>query len=244
MITVREASRRHHNRRHKQEGWITFYPQDDVDSLIGFGALESLDENRLPPGACLRRRPQHDVEIVTYVREGGLTYEDAVGGSGIIVAGEFQRMVAEGGVRQSESNTSRTNWAHVFQIWLRPSGAGLAIGHEQKRFTTAERRGGLCLVASPDARGGSLQIQQEALIFSALLDVGQHVVHELSPGRCAYFQLLQGEVSLGDVVLARGDGAAIAAERAVSLTANEDSEILLLDAGEQRATPTQDGDTA
>ena len=45
---------------------------------------------------------------------------------------------------------------------------------------------------------------------------------------------MQGEVSLDDVVLVTGDGAGITAERAVSLTAREEAEILLLDLGVER----------
>ena len=71
-------------------------------------------------------------------------------------------------------------------------------------------------------------------MYSALLDPGQHVVHELSQGRRAWLHLVHGEVILGDVVLTAGDGAGFTGERAVSLTAREDAEILLVDLGVER----------
>lgn len=234
MITLRKASERHHDRRRKQEVWHTFYQEDRTDALAdGFGTLEILNEDRLPPGGGVPRHPHRDAEIVTYVREGALAHEDSMGRSGVIHAGEFQRMTAGRGIRHSETNASRTDWAHVFQIWLRPSEAGLEPSHEQKRFCAAERRGLLCVVASPDRRSGSLRIHQDALMYSAMLDPGQHVVHELSQGRSAWLHLVQGEVNLGDVVLSTGDGAGVTGERVVSLTAREGTEILLLDLGEQ-----------
>ncbi len=137
------------------------------------------------------------------------------------------------GIRRSEKNASRSNWAHVFQLLLAPSEPGLEPGHEQKRFSTAQRRGGLCVVASADARRGSLRIHQDALMCSALLEPGQHVVHELSPGRTAWLHVVEGEATLGDIVLTTGDGAGVTAERAVSLTAQSRAEILLLDLGEE-----------
>ena len=70
-------------------------------------------------------------------------------------------------------------------------------------------------------------------MYSAMLDPGQHVVHELSQGRSAWLHLVQGEVTLGDIVLTTGDGAGITAERAVSLTAKEETEILFFDLGEE-----------
>ena len=94
------------------------------------GTLEIFNEDRLPPGAGVPRHPHRDAEIITYVREGSLAYEDSKGHSGVIYAGEFQRMTAGRGIRRSEANASRTDWAHVFQIWLRPSEAELQPSHE------------------------------------------------------------------------------------------------------------------
>jgi len=72
-------------------------------------------------------------------------------------------------------------------------------------------------------------------MYSALLDPGQHIVHELAAERAAWLHLVQGEVTLGDLVLTSGDGAGVTTERAVSLTAREDSEILMFDvAGPER----------
>jgi redox-sensitive bicupin YhaK (pirin superfamily) len=134
-------------------------------------------------------------------------------------------------------NASRTEWAQVFQIGLRPWQRGLESGYEQKRFSAAERRDGLCVVASPDGRKGSLRIHQDALVYSAMLDPGQHVVHELSPGRKAWLHVVQGEITLGDLVLTTGDGAGLTDERAVSLTAQAKTEILLLDVGVELPGP-------
>ena len=234
MITLRRDGERHHHRSRKQKVWFTFNSQDRTGPLAdGFGTLEFLDEDRLSPGADVPHHPHHDAEIITYVREGALAYEDSVGHSGVIRAGEFQRTTAGRGLRLRQTNASGTDWAHVFQIWLRPSEADLEPNHEQKRFSAAERRGVLCVVASPDARRDSLRIHQDVLIYSALLDPGQHVVHPLLLGHRAWLHLVEGEVTLDDIILTTGDGAGIQAERAVSLTAQEKTEILLLDLGDQ-----------
>jgi redox-sensitive bicupin YhaK (pirin superfamily) len=238
MITLRRAKERHYDQHRKQEVWLTFYPRDRADPRADrFGPLESFSERRLPPGAIASSTPHHDAEIVTYVREGAVAYEDVPGRSGVIQAGEFQGTTAGRGIRRSEKNASRSNWAQVFQLLLAPSEPGLEPGYEQKRFSTAQRRGGLCVVASADERRGSLRIRQDALTYSALLEPGQHVVHELSPGRIAWLHLVKGEVKLGDIVLTTGDGAGVTAERAVSLTAQSEPEILLLDLGEELSRP-------
>ena len=77
---------------------------------------------------------------------------------------------------------------------------------------------------------------------STMLDPGQHVVHELSPGRSAWLHLVQGEAMFGDIVLTTGDSVGITAERAVSLTAREETEILLFNLGaDPPRTPKNEG---
>jgi len=196
MITVRRAADRQHDKTRALETWLTFGPRDLTGILSdGLGNLEVLQESRLAPGGRIPRASGHDAEIVTYVCEGALAYDNSLGASGIVQAGEFQRVSAGRGLHRNRTNASRTDWVHFFQIWVRPSEAGLDPGHDQMRFTTAQRRGGLCVVASPDGRRGSLHIHQDALVCSALLDPGQHVVHELPPGRSAWLHLVQGEVT-------------------------------------------------
>lgn len=232
MITPHRTEQRHHQRRREQEVWNTFPPGDLADANAdGLGALELLSEHCLPPGAALSRHRYREAEVVTYVREGALAHEDSMGFTGVIHAGEFERMTVGRALRHSEANASRTEWAHVFQVWLRPAETGLESSHQLKRFSAADRRAGLCLVASPDARRGSLRVHLDGLIYSAMLSLGQHVVYPLSKGRSAWLHLVRGKVTLGDLVLAAGDGAGLADERSASFTAREEAEILLLDLG-------------
>ncbi len=140
-------------------------------------------------------RPSQEAEIVTYVYRGALAQEDSTGTSGVVHAGEFQRMTIGRGIRHKETNASRTDWAHIFRISLRPSEVGPDRAHEQKRFAAAQRRNVLCVVASPDGRKGSLRIHQDALVYSSVLDPGHHLVHELLPGRSAWLHVICGEAT-------------------------------------------------
>jgi hypothetical protein len=228
MITLRRAE----ERRKKQEAWLTFDTQDRKGAFAGgFGTLETLNEGRFPPLLTIRQ-PRQDREIITYVREGSLAYENSLGQLGIIRAGEFQRVTSGCGIRYNETNISPTDWAHVFQICLRSEMLGLQPGHEQKRFSTAERRGLCCVVASPDGRRGSLKIHQNSLLISTILEWGQHIVHPLAPGRGAWLHVVEGQITLGNHTLSGGDGAGILTEHAVSVIANGPAELLLLEVEE------------
>jgi len=232
MITLRRATERRHVQRGKQDIQLTFdhrvRPGRSVD---GFGILSDLVEIRLPPGGVSVHPPREEAEIVTYVYKGALAQEDSTGSSGVVHGGEFQRMTVGRGIRHKETNPSRTDWTHVFRISLRPSEVGLDCLHDQKRFAIAERHNALRVVASPDGRKGSLHILQDALIYSSVLDPGRHLVDELLPRRSAWLHVIHGEVTLQDLNLTQGDGVGVASEPSVSLTAQERSEILLVDLG-------------
>jgi redox-sensitive bicupin YhaK (pirin superfamily) len=232
MITLRRAKERLHVMRGKQDMWLTFYPQDQPGPLAdGFGFLAALDETRLPPVGCSGSHRRDESELITYVYRGALAQEDSTGRSGVIQTGEFQHMVIGRNFRHKERNASRTSWAHVFQITLHPSKIGFECAREQKRFTAAQRRNIPCVVASRDGRKGSLQICQDAFIYSGILDPGHHLVHEILPGRSTWLHIVCGEAKLDDIVLAQGDGVGVTIEPSVSLTVQEKTEILLVDLG-------------
>jgi quercetin 2,3-dioxygenase len=237
VIVLRKDKERHHVRRRKQEVWRTFDPQDRTDPLAdGFGDLSALDEIRLSPKAGAAPSPDQDAEIVTYVLGGALAQGDSTGRSGVIHVDEFQRMTT-GRLRHSERNASQTEWAHVFRLSLHPSEAELGCAHAQSLFSVAERRGVLRVVASKDGRRGSLRLHQDALVFSAVLEVGHHLVHALPQGRIAWLHVVRGEVSFDGLVLALGDGVGVKGEPAISFTAREETEILLVDLREPPPRP-------
>jgi redox-sensitive bicupin YhaK (pirin superfamily) len=222
MILPHPTAARRHIRRLRREGWRSF-------DGFGFGALTELAEDRLPPRTHATLRPMRAAEVVLYVLTGSLTQVDEAGGRGVVLAGEFQRTGFAAGVRHGAGNTSRGDWAHVFAVSLRAPLVDRCGSPEQRRFSTAQRRGAWCMVASPDGDAGSLRLEQDVRIHSVLLDPGQHLVHALAPRRAAWLHVLHGEVALADLVLTSGDGAGITAERVVSLTARADAELLLID---------------
>jgi hypothetical protein len=238
LITLRRASERLRSQRGRTCVWRTFFDERTGAALLaGFGTLESLDESVLSPRAASQHQRQREGEAVTYVRAGALAYVNSAGHSGVVLAGEFQRV--SGGLRgdHRETNASHAHRAHVYQIGLSGSEANGEPSSEQKRFNVADRRAVLCLVASPDARRGSMRVHHDAQIFSSILLAGQHVVHELRLGRCAWIHFVEGEGMVGGILMSTGDGAGISGEAAASVTAQTNCELLLVDVAELQPAP-------
>lgn len=229
MITVRRAE----DRGHFDHGWLdtahTFSFGEYYDpEHMAFRALRVINEDVVAPGRGFGAHPHRDMEIITYVLSGALAHKDSTGGEGTIRPGEVQRMTAGSGIFHSEFNASRTDPVHLLQIWIFPDRKGHEPGYEQKAFPFESRRGRLALLASPDGAEGSLRINQDARLSSALLDRGGVVRHGLADGRHAWVQVARGSGAVNGIEVKAGDGVAISGEPAVELTAAEDNTDFLV----------------
>jgi redox-sensitive bicupin YhaK (pirin superfamily) len=232
MITLRRNNERRHAQRGNQDNWLTFYSNGHKDPVgDGFGNLTAFNEMLLQAGETAAQVTGTGAEIVTYVYRGVLAQENSNGSSGVVHSGEFQYMTIGRGIRHKETNPSPTDRAHVFRMFLRPAESGLDSAHKQIHFPAAQRHNLLCVIASPDGRRKSLKILQDALIYSSILDSGHHLIHELLPGRSAWLHVISGEAALQEIILTQGDGVGVTSESSVSVTAQESSEILLVDLG-------------
>lgn len=230
MISIRKNQ----ERGHVNHGWLntyfTFSFADYYDPKhVQFRTLRVLNDDRIAEGAGFPEHPHRDMEIITYVLEGALAHRDSMGNGSVIRPGDVQYMSAGTGVTHSEFNASKSEPAHLLQIWMLPEKKGLKPIYGQKNFAESEKRGKLRLVASPDGRDGSVTVRQDNELYATVLGKGESVRHELKPDRHAYVQVARGNVKLNGKELQEGDGAAISEEKAVELTGVKDAEVLLFD---------------
>jgi redox-sensitive bicupin YhaK (pirin superfamily) len=230
MLTIRPAS----ERGHAEHGWLdshhSFSFADYYDPAhMGFRALRVINEDRVAPAKGFGTHPHRDMEIISYVLDGGLAHKDSLGTGSVIKPGDVQRMSAGTGVSHSEFNASPSDPVHFLQIWLVPSQRGIKPSYEQKNFTEADKRGRLRVVASPDAREGSVTIHSDAVLYSGLFDQGESAELVLAAGRHAWVQVARGSVRLNGQELAAGDGAALSDVTKLELEGIERAEVLVFD---------------
>jgi quercetin 2,3-dioxygenase len=231
MIRLRPAEQRGHF----DHGWLntyhTFSFADYYDpENMGFRSLRVINEDWVHPGHGFGTHPHRDMEIVTYVLEGGLSHKDSMGNGSTILPGDVQRMSAGTGVLHSEFNHSKDESVHLLQIWLLPEERGITPSYEQKNFSREEKLNQLRLLVSPEGREGSVAIHQDAELYTSVLESGKVVDYELKPGRHAWLQVARGSVEVNGKQLKQGDGAAMSEEsklRIIAQAGGEDAEILL-----------------
>lgn len=227
MITLQRSADRRYVRSGPMETWRTFGPGGAEPFLRGFRALGSLDEVQLLPGAEYTPMSEGNYECLTYVRGGSVTLRHRPRRDEIFGPGFYQR--ARSDRRMIAGRPDRYNFpgAHLFVCSMTLCRRDRSW--DWKHCPFADRIGNLRLIASPDGSAGSLRLQQDVRVYSSALDPGYHVVHELRPGRGAWIHVVGGRVRLLGLGLSAGDGASLDEEVAVSLTAEEASEILLFD---------------
>src|SRR5688572_28016103 len=164
--------RRGSERGHARHGWLdSFHSFSFADyhdpAHMGYGPLRVINEDRVQPGMGFGTHGHRDMEIISYVLEGGLAHRDSMGNGSVIKPGDVQRMTAGIGVAHSEANPSSSEPVHLLQIWIVPNARGLEPGYEQKMFSDEAKQGKLALIASENGRDGSVTIHQDANVYAS-----------------------------------------------------------------------------
>ena len=225
--------RKGRDRGYADHGWLrsfhTFSFADYHDPAhMGFGPLRVINEDRINPDKGFGTHGHRDMEIISYVLDGELAHKDSMGNGSSIVPGDVQRMSAGSGVRHSEFNHAKSV-THFLQIWIEPNETSITPSYEQKHFDAASKRGHLRLIASSDAREGSVKIHQDASLYAALVDGAEKVTHALAAGRRAYVHVARGNVTVNGAPLEAGDAMKISSAGPVVLEQGADAEVLLFD---------------
>lgn len=230
MITLRKSE----DRGHANHGWLNSYHSFSFANYydtahMGFRDLRVINEDRVKGGNGFGAHSHRDMEIISYVLQGALEHKDSMGTSSVIRPGEVQIMSAGTGVTHSEYNHSENDIVHFLQIWILPNGKGLQPRYDQKMYSDEEKQGKLRLIVSQDGRDGSVSINQDVNLYATKLEAGQQITSAIAPNRHAWVQVIQGKITLNNVLLHTGDGAAVSDESNLVLEAKEAAEFLLFD---------------
>jgi redox-sensitive bicupin YhaK (pirin superfamily) len=216
-------------------GWLKarhhFSFAEHVDpARMGWGALRIWNDDEIAPNSGFPPHPHANMEIITYVREGAVTHRDSLGNEGRTEAGDVQVMSAGAGIRHAEYNLEQEP-TRLFQIWITPSAEGGPPAWGSQPFPKADRSGRFVTLASGLGDDtDALPIRAHARVLGATLKAGETVEYALAERRHAYLVPASGAVEINGVRIGARDGAAIKDAALVSITALEDSEIVMVDA--------------
>ncbi|MGB7374140.1 pirin family protein [Pontixanthobacter sp.] len=196
---------------------------------VNWGALRVWNDDTIAAGTGFPPHPHSDMEIITYVRKGAITHTDNMGNEGRTEAGDVQVMSAGSGVQHSEYNREDEE-TQIFQIWIIPDARGGTPHWGAAPFPKGDRAGRFVPLASGAANDEALPIRADARVLGATVKAGESVTYDTAPSRHLYLVPATGKVRIGDVEANARDGVAITQMDSLTITALEDSELVLVDA--------------
>ena len=218
---------------HADHGWLdarhhfSFANYYDP-ARMGWGRIRVWNDDRIAAKTGFPPHPHRDMEIVTYVRTGAITHRDSLGNTGRTAAGDVQVMSAGTGVTHAEHNLEDEETT-LFQIWIETDRPGAEPGWGAKPFPRDARDGRFQLLASGALEDGALTINADARVLGATVKAGEAIDLDAAPERHLYL-VPSGRVRVNGVPAQPRDGVAITGEDRLRIEAEDDSELVLVDA--------------
>lgn len=224
------------SRGHADHGWLNSYHSFSFANYYNpermhFGALRVLNDDTVAAGKGFGKHPHDNMEIISIPLEGNLEHMDSMGNKTIIRKGDVQAMSAGMGVMHSEYNASKDGPVKFLQIWVFPDRRNIQPQYSQVNFDPAERKNKLQQIVSPRIDGNTgVTIQQKAWFNLGDLEKGVQINYEIKrEGNGVYIFVLSGEVTIEEHKLTTRDGLGIWDTKQISLIADTNAEILLMD---------------
>jgi len=218
---------------HADHGWLDARHHFSFASYydparMGWGAIRVWNDDRIAAKSGFPPHPHRDMEIITYVRTGAITHQDSMGNKGRTGAGDVQVMSAGTGVTHAEYNLEGEETT-LFQIWVETDKPGAEPSWGAMPFPKDSREGRFQLLASGDPEDGALTINSEAKVLGATVKAGSSLSYDADPSRHVYL-VPSGKVRVNGQEAKARDGVAITGEGHITIEAEEDAELVLVDA--------------
>jgi len=195
-----------------------------------FGLLRVLNDDIVQPGEGFGTHPHDNMEIISIPLSGALAHKDSTGTEKVINTGDVQIMSAGSGLNHSEYNASKTEEVNFLQLWIFPKEKDITPRYDQKTFNAADRVNKFQTVVSPEKDSGALWINQDAYLSLGNIQKGKSAEYVLSKkGNGVYAFILSGSAQIAGTLYGSRDAIGIEDIDSISVKAEEDSEILLIE---------------
>jgi redox-sensitive bicupin YhaK (pirin superfamily) len=222
-------------RGHADYGWLDSYHTFSFGNYydpdrMQFGALRVLNDDRVAGGKGFGNHPHDNMEIISIPLEGALEHKDSMGNLAVIKEGEVQVLSAGKGIYHSEYNRNQDTEVKFLQIWVFPNRMQVDPRYDQISVRNIEKENEFYQILSPRKDDQGVWIHQDAWFnlgkFSLQTKI-DYKFHSVDHGVYAF--MLEGEANLEGQKLERRDGLGIWNTDRISIIAEKDSKILLME---------------
>jgi hypothetical protein len=230
MVLHKAATRGHTN-----HGWLDSHHTFSFSNYhnperMHFGVLRVLNDDHVEPGMGFGTHPHNNMEIISIPLEGDLEHKDSMGNTTVIRNGDIQIMSAGSGITHSEYNKNKDKAVKFLQIWIFPKEKNVRPRYDQITLNAADRKNKLQQILSPSPDDAGVWIHQEAWFHMGTLDKGTTIDYAVKrSGNGIYAFVIKGDVKIAGQELNARDGLGVWDVNSVVITADSDSEVLLMD---------------
>jgi hypothetical protein len=174
--------------------------------------------------------PHNNMEIISIPLEGDLEHRDSMGNISVIRKGDVQVMSAGSGITHSEYNKNKDSIVRFLQIWVLPNRNNVLPRYDQITLHEENRKNRFQQILSPNVNDEGVWIYQNAWFHLGILDKGVSQIYKIKKtGNGVYAFIISGDATINQIKLNKRDGLGIWDTETLTITADSDSEILLME---------------
>ncbi len=233
--TMKTVLHRANTRGHANHGWLdtnhTFsFAQYHEPSRMNFGVLRVLNDDFVEGGKGFGTHPHDNMEIISIPLSGDLEHKDSMGNVAVIRQNDIQIMSAGTGIYHSEYNKNADKKVNFLQIWVFPKEKNIEPRYDQITLKPEDRVNKLQQIVSPLKENEGVQINQDAWFHLGNLKQGFTTDYAIrKKGNGLYVFILEGDVTVNGQKLNKRDGYGLTELESVSIGADSDAEVLLME---------------
>ncbi len=216
-------------------GWLNSYHTFSFGhyfepSRTHFGVLRVLNDDTVSQAMGFGTHPHDNMEIISIPLEGDLEHQDSMGNKTVIRHGDVQVMSAGTGISHSEYNKNKDQQVKFLQIWVFPNKRNVTPRYDQITLNPADRLNKFQQILSPNADDEGVWIHQDAWFHLGKFEPGKTSEYMIKKeGNGVYAFILEGDVTINGEKLNKRDGLGITDATQLTIEANTNAEILLMD---------------
>lgn len=233
--TMNTVLHKANSRGHANHGWLdtnhTFSFAHYYDpTRTHFGKLRVLNDDFVDGGMGFGTHPHDNMEIISIPLAGDLEHKDSMGNVAVIRQNDVQIMSAGTGIYHSEYNKNKDTKVNFLQIWVFPKQRDITPRYDQITFKPEDRVNKLQQIVSPSKTDDGVWINQDAWFHLGNLKKGFTTDYSIKQkGNGVYAFVIEGEVTINGQKLNKRDGYGVWDTDKISIVADGDAEVLLMD---------------
>jgi quercetin 2,3-dioxygenase len=193
----------------------------------GYRALAAIGEVIMPPGSVIPMRTQSNEDVLWWVPDGTIVFEDAGGATYHVDRDHLAVMNAGSGFEHAERAPDSGETVRMIQVFVRARAVGLEPAFQHGALPAAVP-GEWRDLAGPEDSAAPFQMRNNVQISDIVLPGGERVLLPRREGWDTYVLVYDGEVDIDGVMYGPGESCLVPGAGEIAVVASSDARLLAI----------------